>query len=234
MISKLIYFCSPINFINLRYLKSGLGSEILKDGMRVLDVGSGAGYYKDVIAKQNSEYIMIDPFNDRADINCSADRLPFKSEYADVIICFDVLQHLDDPELALREFNRVLKKDGRLITTQAFLYPECDVNDRFRWSIDGIAILLQKTGFNVIDRQRRGGAIFAIYCLLIWCIQHIIPRTGKWRISSEKRMRKFLIYIISFLVLITRPLGYLALIIDKIVRVKGIYMGTLIVGAPRK
>jgi SAM-dependent methyltransferase len=223
-----------VNIINLVFLRFGSGSEILAGDLVVLDIGSGAGYYRDLIVGHNNNYIAVDPYSESSDVNAPADNLPFENDSADVILCFDVLQHLDDPELALHEFKRVLKKSGKLISTQAFLYPECDASDRYRWSIEGIKIFLNKAGFDVIDAKRRGGITLAAYCFFVWCIQHSVPRTGKWRISSEGKLRRFLIYFVSSIVLMTRPIGHIALFADLIFRIKGIYMGTLVVGVPRK
>jgi len=41
--------------------------------------------------------------------------LGFKSSIFDKIVCFEVLEHLDSPIKALREFKRVLKRDGEIL-----------------------------------------------------------------------------------------------------------------------
>jgi len=40
--------------------------------------------------------------------------LPFKPETVDVVSCFNVLEHLRDPELCIKEMLRVVKEDGTL------------------------------------------------------------------------------------------------------------------------
>lgn len=45
------------------------------------------------------------------DIQCSS----FRPSTFDVIICWDVLEHLDKPEMALKSFSRMLKEDGIII-----------------------------------------------------------------------------------------------------------------------
>ena len=42
-------------------------------------------------------------------------RFPYKSNFFDVCICFDVLEHVPDINYFLREVKRVLKKNGYLI-----------------------------------------------------------------------------------------------------------------------
>lgn len=44
-------------------------------------------------------------------------KLNFEDDFFDSIICVDVLEHVDDPMGALKEFYRVLKPDGQMILT---------------------------------------------------------------------------------------------------------------------
>lgn len=41
--------------------------------------------------------------------------VPYKDKYFDAIAAFDVLEHIEDDETALKEWNRVLKPDGAII-----------------------------------------------------------------------------------------------------------------------
>lgn len=50
--------------------------------------------------------------------------LPFKDETFDLLICEWVLEHLDKPEKAIKEFYRVLKQGGHLfVVTSNILNP---------------------------------------------------------------------------------------------------------------
>ena len=42
-------------------------------------------------------------------------KLPFNNDYFDKVLLFDVIHHLEEPEIALREIYRVLKKNGKII-----------------------------------------------------------------------------------------------------------------------
>ena len=52
-------------------------------------------------------------------INVIADahRLPFRDECLTQIVGFEILEHLESPFRALKEFKRVLKSNGRIIIT---------------------------------------------------------------------------------------------------------------------
>jgi 2-polyprenyl-3-methyl-5-hydroxy-6-metoxy-1,4-benzoquinol methylase len=50
--------------------------------------------------------------------NIETDKLPFKDNFFDMIICTEVLEHLpQSPAYALREMHRVTKKNGHLLVT---------------------------------------------------------------------------------------------------------------------
>lgn len=42
-------------------------------------------------------------------------RLPFKNSFFDIVICGEVLEHLEHPETCLREIKRILKDDGTVL-----------------------------------------------------------------------------------------------------------------------
>jgi len=109
---------SPIYTNKFKFVRDEIKN--LTENSRILDVGCGYGeyikLYKDngLIAngididkeavKQNKEGIFA-----------SAEEIPFKDNFFDVVSCIDVLEHVDNPEIVIKEINRVLKKDGGLI-----------------------------------------------------------------------------------------------------------------------
>lgn len=48
-------------------------------------------------------------------IVADAHKLPFKSNYFDIVISYETLEHLINPTQALKEIRRVLKKEGKAI-----------------------------------------------------------------------------------------------------------------------
>lgn len=86
----------------------------------------------------------------------SLDKLPFKSNYFDIIGCFDVLYHknVKDDINALKEIARVCKKGGRLFITDSackFLMGKHDVasHARTRYSAKEIKQKLESAGFEI-------------------------------------------------------------------------------------
>lgn len=112
------------------YLKSIDLSELLKDKI-VLDFGSGYGgrtvwyarfakYVEGIEINQTSvnisnEYAAIKNINNVRFTLGEEAKILFGDNYFDVIISLDVLEHVKRPDLILREFQRILKKDGLAI-----------------------------------------------------------------------------------------------------------------------
>lgn len=93
-------------------------------GKRVLDFGSGNGMTADYYAA-NNEVIAIEPDeevikerfnkNNYIQLSGSIDKLyEFEDNYFDIILCHNVLEYANEREKIVKEFARILKKDGML------------------------------------------------------------------------------------------------------------------------
>jgi len=83
-------------------------------------------------------------------------KIPFESNYFDVVGCFDVLYHKDveDDKKALKELSRVCKKGGRIFITDSackFLFGKHDIasHARTRYSSKEIRQKLKSAGFKI-------------------------------------------------------------------------------------
>ena len=110
----------------LRVLTAGGGLK----GMRGLDVGCGSGAYTFGAAALGAHCTGIDPGVGNISFarkianrtgakgvvfrKGTAYKLKFAAGIFDFVICQGVLHHLENPEQALREMHRVLKRDGYL------------------------------------------------------------------------------------------------------------------------
>jgi SAM-dependent methyltransferase len=115
---------------------------------RVLDVGCGERPYEPLFSAYASAYTGVDPVdNPRADLRAAAEELPLEDGSADVTLCIQVLEHVDDPQAVVRELARVTAPGGRVLlsTHGVMVYHPAPV-DRWRWTHEGLEQLFAQTG----------------------------------------------------------------------------------------
>lgn len=89
---------------------------------KCLEVGCGRGAFQDVVA----DYTGVDISEAVANklhkpfYRCSATELPLKDRSFDVIWTYAVLEHIREPEKAMKEMRRVLKHNGFLLLAPAW------------------------------------------------------------------------------------------------------------------
>ena len=134
---------------------------------RILDAGCGTGGtikflkeagFKNIVGIDNSQTAL--KFCKKRKITNislgSVNNLPSKSNYFDIVICLDVLYHQDaDPALALKEFQRVLKKGGLLYLQEPaynFLKSRHDlaISTQRRFTKNQIEKMLSAAGFKIL------------------------------------------------------------------------------------
>lgn len=142
-----------------------------KKKVRILNIGAGTGGTLAMLEK----YGVVD----NADISDDAiafmkqlgysriDKvdgidLPYKDKTYDIVGAFDVLEHIQDQEMALKEWRRVLKDDGAvLITVPAYqwLWSEHDVSlyhcrryttGRLKWVANSVGLTPRKLSYAIV------------------------------------------------------------------------------------
>lgn len=134
----------------------------LEPKSRVLDAGSGNGQYASSFA--NHLYCAIDLANIREvtyqGLNVVGDlsMLPFAAASYDLVLCTQVIEHVENPERVLTEIFRILKPNACLWLTAPFFYPEHMVPiDFYRYTQFGLASLARRSGFTVERISRLEG-----------------------------------------------------------------------------
>ena len=107
---------------------------------RVLDVGCGQKPYLPFFAPSALEYVGIDSVeNPAAEVQGSIEDLPFADDSFDVVVCTQVLEHCDDPALAVSELHRVTRPGGRvLLSTHGVQAYHPSPVDHWRWTHTGL------------------------------------------------------------------------------------------------
>lgn len=143
-----------------------------KTGLKILNVGAGTGDDLHIINKFGEIYVLdIDP-NSLELISddlvaekkvCDVCRIVYPDSYFDLVVAFDVMEHIENDTLAANEIYRVLKPQGFFIFTvpaYKFLYSSHDRALRHfrRYSRKEIRKLL--SGFDLLELRHWGCSIF--------------------------------------------------------------------------
>lgn len=100
----------------------------------ILDIGCSTGYLGSILEKKGAKVIGIDisqkaikkakkVLTDAKVLDLNSQKLPFTSSSIDAVIASEIIEHLFQPLLFLKEAKRVLKTNGIfIVTTPNFLY----------------------------------------------------------------------------------------------------------------
>lgn len=128
---------------------------------RCLDAGAGRMAYFLPLRDSVSDYVAMD-IQPRPGLNAvgSVLELPWRDEMYDSVFCSQVLEHVPDPERAIREFFRVLKPGGTvLISVPHLAYLHNEPHDYTRFTRHGLCAFLQRCGFEVLEVVPAGGLL---------------------------------------------------------------------------
>src|SRR5258706_1949816 len=126
-----------VNRIHDRELRR-CASLFLKD--RLIDIGCGEKPYCEMLRPFITEHVGVDHAEtlhdkSRVDLFGTAYSIPVEDGSFDYALCTAVLEHLEEPELALRECYRVLKRGGCAVYSVPFIWHlHEEPRDFFRYS----------------------------------------------------------------------------------------------------
>jgi|LauGreSBDMM110SN_4_FD.fasta_scaffold66532_1 ubiquinone/menaquinone biosynthesis C-methylase UbiE len=130
-------------------------------GKKILELGFGEGEHLSFVTSDFAEYLATDLDAKRLErfrpklianaklMQCDAMSLPFPDQSFDRVIATCLIAHLRDPELALTEWRRVLKKGGELT-----MYVPCE---------PGFSLRLFRRLFSAPKAKRLGFEGFNLY-----------------------------------------------------------------------
>lgn len=152
-----------------RFLKNLLIPKLIqkkvKKGAIIVDVGSGGAPYRN--HAKNTEYVSLD-LSRNSSINVLGDvhNLPFQNECADIVLCTEVLEHCKNPLKVIEEIFRILKSNCTLILSFPFIYPVHLNQDYWRFTVDGIRLILGKR-FEILEEYRSGTFSFYLGATIV-------------------------------------------------------------------
>jgi SAM-dependent methyltransferase len=136
-------------------------------GGTVVDYGCAESPYLGLF--RGATYVGVDlAGNPGATVTLRADgTVPLGDASADLVLSTQVLEHVADPELYLRECVRLLRPGGTLIlTTHGIMYLHRDPTDYWRWTCDGLTRIVDRAGLEVVEVRGVLGLVGASLQLL--------------------------------------------------------------------
>lgn len=141
-------------------------NEIIKPGYTVFDAGSGDGHWKHKlipgikyigmdlgVGDVNADYSYVDIKGDLRNI-------PLENDSVDAIICIQVLEHVPEPWLVLKELNRILKSNGKIFLSCPQGVPlHQEPYDFYRYTKYGLLHLFKESGFEIEFIKPQKGSI---------------------------------------------------------------------------
>jgi len=130
---------------------------------KLLDIGCGEKPYAEMVKPYVTKHIGVDhqaTFHDKSDIDRfgTAYDIPAKDGEFDSVICTAVLEHLEEPDKAIKEAHRVLKKGGYAIyTVPLFWHLHEEPRDFYRYTKYGLKYLFEKNGFEIVELKPLSG-----------------------------------------------------------------------------
>ena len=97
----------------------------------------------------------------------TAETIPLDNDFADIVICNQVIEHLLNPLLVFKEISRILKPGGLFVGSAPHISPiYLEPHDYWRFTEYGIKSLLLKSNFENICVNGNGGALRAVALLI--------------------------------------------------------------------
>jgi SAM-dependent methyltransferase len=148
-----------IHHIYIKSLKKNLGYI----SGNVVDIGCGKKPFSKIITSKCRSYIGMEHQKTQhgfseVDVIGNALSLPFSNSSVDTAISFQVMEHVPEPDIFLKEIHRILRPDGYCLLMTPFMWGEHEIPyDYFRYTRYGIRHLANKAGFKVISIHADNG-----------------------------------------------------------------------------
>lgn len=153
---------------------------------RLIDVGCGTKPYAALLRPYVGEHVGVDHRDTMHDVGQidlfgTAYEIPVDPDSFDCALYTAVLEHLEEPERALRECHRVLKSGGIAVFTVPFIWHIHEApRDFYRFSRYALEYLLDKTGFQTLELKALSGFWVTFGQLLVYNLYRFNRGPLRW------------------------------------------------------
>ena len=147
---------------------------------RLLDVGCGEMPYLTLFQPHVREVVGMDTWdNPRASLRGVIESIPADDASFDVVLCAQVLEHVDDPAQGIRELARVTRPGGRvLLSTHGAMVYHPNPVDLWRWTGAGLDRLFRTNGdWGSVTVSAGSGTASSLAMLNAIYLEHVLRRT---------------------------------------------------------
>jgi SAM-dependent methyltransferase len=156
----------------------------------VLDLGGEwlqrRGTFRPPRGRQDLHWICLNIDREVApDIIADIASVPVGNHCVDVVLCTEVLEHVPQPEVVLRESGRILKPNGLLILSVPFLYRiHADPYDYQRLTAYQLKRYLSTAGFENVNIKAQGYYFTVLADMVRGGVAQLRPAFLRWGIAA--------------------------------------------------
>jgi len=209
---------------------------------KVLDVGAGTGHGARYLNKDKTVYYPIDlpTARDSSDetismkpekikVCCSCYELPFSNESMEGMMFISVLEHLENPPLALREAHRVMASGGEILISTPFLFPLHGFPMDFRrWTLEGLKLEVKNAGFECLEGETLGNAFASLAFNLNFFLKYLMNCGKSKPFHLMTALAMPMILVIQFI------LNIIAIALGPLDKSNALPLGVAVLGKKRK
>lgn len=162
----------------------------------LLDIGCGEKPYRNLTDELVSSHFGLDhpgSFHNitEIDIFANAYATGFASNSIDTVLCTFVLEHLEDPQNAIKEIYRILRPGGYLIlSVPLYWHLHEEPRDFYRYTKYGLMHLFTTTGFEIVEIKPLAGFIVTFGKELVYFLNRLRRGPVKYPVLVEAEKKR--------------------------------------------